>query len=88
MDAEVKVALPLKEIRVWGKVATLTRARKVHKCAAACGLPIERREEYYRVYHTGATFGAPDYGIAFGAAVSVHSRCINDYLNFGGKRCQ
>ncbi|MBA7701087.1 hypothetical protein ES703_109818 [subsurface metagenome] len=83
-----EVKAPLKVIRVWGKIAQLTRARKVHECAAACELRIEKREEYYRAYHTGATFGAPDYGIAFGAAVSVHSRCINNYLNFGGKKCQ
>jgi len=33
MDEEVKTA-PLKEIRVWGKIAILRRARKVYECAA------------------------------------------------------
>ncbi len=79
MDAEVKAA-PLKEIRVWGKRAILRRARKEHKCAAACGLPIERGEEHYCVYICGAGLGDtkfPD---------RVHVECIHDYLNFGGKR--
>ena len=82
MDAEVKA--PLKVIRVWGKRAILRSARKEHKCAAS-GLPIEKGKDYYCVYHTGATFGAPNYGVPFGAGVSVQVRCINDYLNFGGK---
>ena len=78
MDSEVKTA-PLKEIRVWGKVAKLRRARKRHKCAAS-GLPIERGEEHYCVYICGAGLGDakfPD---------RVRIECINDYLNFGGKR--
>jgi len=45
MDEEVKVALPLKVIRVWGKRAILRRARKEHKCAAS-GLPIEKGKDY------------------------------------------
>ena len=84
MSTEVKA--PLKVIRVWGKIAILRRARKGHKCAASCGLPIEKGEEYYSVFRTGAIFGNPNYGIPYGAGVSVHICCIHDYLNFGGKR--
>ena len=79
MDSEDKVALPLREIRVWGKRAILRRARKVHECAAS-GLPIERGEDHYCVYICGAGLGDtkfPD---------RVHIECIHDYLNFGGKR--
>jgi len=83
----VKEKAPLKVIRVWGKRAILTRARESLQCVS-CGLPIEKGKEYYCVYHTGAEFGAPNYGVPFGAGVSVQVRCINDYLNFGGKRCQ
>jgi len=83
MDTEVKV--PLKVIRVWGKIAFLARLSMEHECSS-CGLPIEKGEEYYSVFRTGAIFGNPNYGIPYGAGVSVHICCIHDYLNFGGKR--
>lgn len=79
MEAEVKV--PLKEIRVWGKVATLTRARKGHECSC-CGLPIEKGEDYYCVYICGAGLKNNIY------PARVRVACIHNYLNFGGKRCQ
>jgi len=77
MNPEVKV--PLKVIRVWGKIARLTTAKRGSECT--CGLPIEKGAEYYRVYHTGAIFGAPNYGVPFGEGERVHIRCINNYLN-------
>ena len=77
MDAEVRTAL--KELRVRGKVATLTRARKVHECSS-CGTPIEKGKDYYCIYLAGAGLGDmkfPD---------RIHKECINDYLNTGGKK--
>ena len=85
MDAEVKV--PLKVIRVWGKIATLRRARKEHKCAAS-GLPIEKGEDYYCVHIGGASLGdtrLPDRVRSECIPDRVHIECIHDYLNFGGK---
>ncbi|GAJ10527.1 unnamed protein product [marine sediment metagenome] len=79
MEAEVKVALhTLKELRVKGKIATLRRARKSHKCNH-CGLLIEKGEEHYCVY----TGGAGLYNLKF--PDRVHRECITDYLNTGGK---
>lgn len=76
---EVKTA-PLKEIRVWGKRAILTRARKEHTCSSS-GLPIEKGKDYYCVYICGAGLK----NTIFPARVRVD--CIHDYLNFGGRRC-
>ncbi len=71
--------LPLREIRVWGKVATLTPAKKNHECAAS-GLPIEKGEDYYCVYICSA--GMRD---TKSPPARVRVECIHDYLNFGGK---
>lgn len=57
MDAEIIAShRVLKELRVNGKIAQLVKARKDHKCSE-CGLPIEARTEYYRVYIGGAGLG-------------------------------
>jgi len=76
MEAEVKV--PPKEIRVWGKVAILTRARKGHKCVAD-EHPIEKGTDYYCVYIGCGGL----YNLKFPDRVCVE--CINDYLTSGGK---
>ncbi len=68
MDAEVKTAL-----RVNGKIAQLTRARKGHKCTD-CGLLIEKGDEYYCIYQGGAGLGNikfPD---------RCHQACLDNYL--------
>jgi len=77
MDTENRVAVDTPEIlRVNGKIATLRRARKTHKCVE-CGLPIEPKTHYYSVTLGGSGLGSlkfPD---------DIHIECINKYL--GGK---
>lgn len=58
---EVKTALrTFRELRVRGRIATLIRARKGHKCSN-CGLPIEKGEEHYCVYIGGARLSNPKF---------------------------
>ncbi len=57
MDEEVHAShKALKELRVNGRIAQIVTARKDHKCSE-CGLPIEPRTKYYRVYIGGAGLG-------------------------------
>ncbi len=47
----------LKELRFNGKIATLRRARKAHKCCG-CGLPIPAGTDYYEVVYGGSGLGS------------------------------
>lgn len=75
ISAKVKV---LDRLRVNGKIATLRRARKEHKCDE-CGLPIEPRTSYYEIVEGGSGLGrlkSPD---------RVHEHCIDNHLHIGGQ---
>lgn len=66
----------MERLRVNGKIATLRRARKSHKCIE-CGLIIEPRTQYYEVILAGSGLGNlkfPD---------RVCEECIKSYLNIG-----
>ncbi len=77
--AEVKKALhTFNDLRVGGKIARLTRARKEHQCTA-CDVPIEKGTDYYCVYTGGAGLGDVKFPSRY------HIDCLEGFN--GGKTC-
>ena len=76
--AEVKAGLKvMKELRVAGKIITLVKGCKGHKCYT-CGMPIEPGETHYTIVQGGGGLGwikFPD---------RTHIDCIDSY--FGKQR--
>lgn len=75
--AEVKAGLKvMKELRVPGKIMTLVKGHKAHKCCV-CGMPIEAGETHYNIIQGGGGLGWTKF------PHRVHMDCLDNY--FGGE---
>lgn len=77
MNEETKAANgALKELRIYGKIATMRKARKGHKCHG-CGEPIDPGTYYYEIVIGGGGLGSLKY------PERTHITCVGKVLKGG-----